>query len=124
MSTSSGENEMGLKKILDFTRLTAITILLLHLYYYCYSAFKSWDLTFTISDRLLRSITDTGLFNTSINSKFISVALLCISLVGTRGKKDEKLNASTIISMFLIGLLIYFYAVGTSYRQSLSGRHI
>jgi hypothetical protein len=46
-----------------------------------------------------------------MNSKLISIALLCISMVGTRGKKDEKLNARTIIYMFLVGLLIYFSSI-------------
>jgi hypothetical protein len=36
----TGENVEGLRKILDMTRLIAITILVLHFYYYCYAAFR------------------------------------------------------------------------------------
>ncbi len=43
MSVGTGENEVGLRKILGFTRLAGIVILFLHFYYYCYGAFKSGD---------------------------------------------------------------------------------
>jgi len=79
MSTGTGENEMGLMKILDFTRLTAIVILLLHFYYYCYKAFDEWQLTTTITSRLLQNIFNTGLFNNFYLSKLIALGLLVIS---------------------------------------------
>ena len=41
----TGENEQGLRKILDMTRLISIVILVLHFYYYCYAAFEHWHLT-------------------------------------------------------------------------------
>ncbi len=49
----TGENEQGLRKILDMTRLMSIAVLILHFYYYCYGAFEQWKLTTTISDRIL-----------------------------------------------------------------------
>ncbi len=36
----TGENEQALRKILDMTRLISIAILVLHFYYYCYTAFE------------------------------------------------------------------------------------
>ena len=60
MSAGTGENEMGLRKILDFTRLGSIIILLLHFYYYCYGMFKLWGLTTEISDKFLINISRTG----------------------------------------------------------------
>ena len=48
---STGENEMGLRKILDMTRFASIFILLLHYYFYCYDAFKQWQLRSDITDR-------------------------------------------------------------------------
>lgn len=106
--SGTGENEMGLRKILDFTRLAAIAILLLHFYYYCYAAFKEWQLTATISDRLMMNIANTGLFNHWFISKIIALGLLVISLIGAMGKKDEKLRLKSILSWIFIGLLFYF----------------
>jgi hypothetical protein len=49
----TGENEQGLRKILDMTRLISIVILGIHFYYYCYKAFQSWELTAQVTDRIL-----------------------------------------------------------------------
>ncbi len=110
MSAGTGENEMGLRKILDFTRLGGIFILLLHFYYQCYQLFVQWELTAIISDCLLLNISRTGLFNSIYACKAIAIALLVISLVGARGKKEENLKARSIISGLLAGLLIYFFS--------------
>lgn len=106
--SGTGENEMGLRKILDFTRLAAIAVLMLHFYYYCYAAFKEWHFTASISDRLMINIGNTGLFNHWFTSKIIALGLLIISLVGATGKKDEKLRLKSILSWIAIGLLFYF----------------
>ena len=60
MSMNTGENEQGLRKIIDMTRMISIIILLLHFYYYCYNAFAEWQLTAAITDRLLQNIFATG----------------------------------------------------------------
>ena len=106
--SGTGENEMGLRKILDFTRLAAIAVLMLHFYYYCYAAFKEWHFTASISDRLMINIANTGLFNHWYTSKMIALGLLIISLIGAMGKKDEKLRLKSILSWIAIGLLFYF----------------
>ncbi len=104
----TGENEQALRKILDMTRLMAITVLVLHFYYYCYGAFKEWELTTTLTDRLLENIRKTGLFSGFHTSKHIALGLLVISLLGAKGKKDEKLNYRTALAYIIIGLLVYF----------------
>jgi len=108
MSVSTGENEMGLRKILDFTRLASIVILLLHFYFYCYAAFKYWNLTAEIGDRFLMNISKTGLFKLPIYSKVIALALLIVSLLGAKGKKSEKISKQAIILYLVVGLLFYF----------------
>ena len=104
----TGENEQGLRKIVDLTRFASIFILLLHFYYYCYVAFEQWEITSTITDRLMKNISNTGLFNNQLTSKFMALGLLVISLFGAQGKKDEKINWRSITAYLLIGLLLYF----------------
>lgn len=104
----TGENEQGLRKIVDLTRFASIFILLLHFYYYCYVAFEQWEITSTITDRLMKNISNTGLFHNQLTSKFMVLGLLIISLFGAQGKKDEKINRRSIIAYLLIGLLLYF----------------
>jgi uncharacterized membrane protein YgdD (TMEM256/DUF423 family) len=104
----TGENEQGLRKIIDLTRFASIFILLLHFYYFCYRAFGHWEITSAITDRLMKNISQTGLFNDIFISKLIAVGLLIISLLGAQGKKDEKINKRSIAAYLLIGLLLFF----------------
>ncbi|HCT23865.1 MAG TPA: conjugal transfer protein TraG [Chitinophagaceae bacterium] len=104
----TGENEQGLRKIVDLTRFASIFILLLHFYYYCYVVFEQWEITSTITDRLMKNISNTGLFHNQLTSKFMALGLLVISLFGAQGKKDEKINWRSITAYLLIGLLLYF----------------
>ncbi|SFW74509.1 Type IV secretory system Conjugative DNA transfer [Sinomicrobium oceani] len=104
----TGENEQALRKILDMTRLISITILIIHFYFYCYSAFEIWGWQSTFSDRILSNIYKTGLFSNFHKSKFIALVFLGISLLGAKGRKDEKLNHRTAFAYLITGLLIYF----------------
>jgi uncharacterized membrane protein YgdD (TMEM256/DUF423 family) len=104
----TGENEQGLRKILDFTRFASIFILLLHFYYYCYAAFKHWEIKSMITDRLMTNIMHTGVFSNQYTSKFLAIGLLVISLLGAQGKKDEKINWKAVTAYLLIGLILFF----------------
>ncbi len=104
----TGENEQGLRKIVDLTRFASIFILLLHFYYYCYTAFVEWGVNSTITDRLLTNIRNTGLFINPYVSKILAIGLLVISMLGAHGKKEEKLNRKSIAFYLIIGLMFYF----------------
>ena len=106
MSTT-GENEQGLRQIIDLTRFGSIFILLLHFYFYCYGAFNHWGIKSGITDRLLQNIMHTGLFKNLFVSKLIALALLLISLLGAQGKKDQKIHWKNIIVYLSVGLLLF-----------------
>jgi hypothetical protein len=108
MSMMTGENDQGLRKIIDMTRMMSIVLLLLHFYYYCYAAFIAWHLTYEITDRLLANIGHTGLFSNLHKSKLFALGFLFISLVGARGRKSEQINYRTALAYLLTGLLLYF----------------
>lgn len=108
MGNQTGENEQALRKILDMTRLIGITVLVLHFYWFCYHAFKKWGMTMDFTDRLLVNIQRTGLFDNFHFSKLVSLGFLMISLVGAKGRKDEKLNRKTAFAYIVTGLLLYF----------------
>lgn len=106
----TGENEQALRKILDMTRLISIIILVLHFYYYCYAAFGAWQLTISFTDQLMSNIHNTGLFDSFHKSKLIALGFLFISLMGAKGRKDEKLRYKTGFAYLITGLLIYFFS--------------
>ena len=108
MAMQTGENEQALRKILDMTRLISIVLLLLHFYYYCYTAFQGWGFVSAFSDSILSNIQRTGLFRYFHKSKIFTLGLLLISLLGAKGRKDEKLNHKTAIAYIITGVLIYF----------------
>lgn len=104
----TGENEQALRKILDFTRLAAIFILSLHVYYVCYRSFESWGYTATLSDNLLKNIQRTGLFSTFNKSKTFALILLLISLIRAKRKKKENIRWQTAITYIIFGITLYF----------------
>ncbi|WP_245542596.1 YWFCY domain-containing protein [Segetibacter koreensis] len=110
MSANTGENERGLRNVIEMTRMISIVILLLHFYYYCYQAFAERQWTTILTDRLLLNIKTAGLFNNFHISKIIALGFLFISLIGATGRKDEKLVFQPIIIRLCAGLLLYFFS--------------
>ncbi|MBS0027111.1 conjugal transfer protein MobC [Chitinophaga hostae] len=108
MTMRTGENEMGLKKIIDLTRMIAIVILLIHCYYNCYYAFKVIGWTSQISDQLLKNVVRTGLLSGFFKSKMIALLFLFVSLIGVQGRKNEKADTHAGIALLISGLIIYF----------------
>lgn len=105
----TGEDAQALRKILDFVRLASISLLLMHFYCVCYPAIKAWGLTASITDRLIFNLTQNISFLNGINRPKLAVLLLLIvSLLGIKGKKDDKLTIAPILYYILTGLLLYF----------------
>ena len=117
MAMQTGENEQALRKILDMTRLISIIILVIHFYHYCYAAFREWHFVSGFSDKLLGNIHNTGLFNNFHKSKLFALGFLVISLIGAKGRKDEKLNYKTAFAYIITGVLIYFISYLSLYLK-------
>jgi len=108
---NTGEDIHGLRKIIDFTRLISIFILSIHFYLCCYQAFREWGGTAEITDRIIANIAKTGLFSGILKPKLGALLCLIISLVGVKGKKDEKISVKAIVAYLITGLLLYFTSV-------------
>ncbi len=106
----TGENEQALRKIIDFTRLLSIAILIIHFYLCCYFLLQQLHLTHKIVDHILLPLSKMVLFKTILTAKLGALALLIVSLVGSKGKRDEKIRVKTIITYCVTGLLIFFFS--------------
>ena len=106
----TGENLEGLRKILDFTRLASLLILVMHGYLVGYAFFARLGWTHEWVDKLMVLVVNTGLFDGKIKSLFFSLGLLLISLLGAKGKKSVKLKLNWILAELIAGLLGYFFA--------------
>jgi len=107
---NTGEDTGGLRKITDFTRLISLFILSIHFYMSCYLAFKIWGFTAGITDKLITNVAKTGLFDGVLVPKFAALLCLLISLLGVKGRKDEKIRKHDLIAYILVGLVFYFAA--------------
>lgn len=104
---NTGENAEALRKIIDFIRKVSIVILCLHFYVYCYAVFQLWGLAHPAVERVLDSIGNMGLFNHFYVSKGAALFLLLVSLIGAKGKKDEKLKLAVALRHFIAGFIVY-----------------
>lgn len=104
----TGENEQALRKILDMTRLISLVLLGLHCYNFCYEAFRQWHLTAALTDSILKNIGNTGLLRRFHTTKLIALGFLLVSLLGAKGRKDEKLNYKNAVVYATWGLAFYF----------------
>ncbi|SDC25632.1 YWFCY protein [Pedobacter soli] len=107
---NTGEDIGGLRKITDFTRLISLFILSIHFYMSCYLAFKIWGFTAGITDRLVLNISRTGLFDGFLVPKLATLLCLAVSLLGVKGRKDEKIRKKNIVMYMVTGLVFYFIA--------------
>jgi hypothetical protein len=114
----TGEDINSLRKIIDFIRMISIFILALHFYISCFAAFQQWHWTATITTRIVINIAKTGLFNTIIRPKLAALLCLVISLIGSKGRKDEKILLKNIIIYLLAGLLLYFISTLCFYLKT------
>lgn len=105
---NTGENEQALRRIIDFIRLISLIILLLHFYFVCYATFLDLQFTSAFSDRLLAGIYNTGIFQGMFKSKAVALALLGISLIGAKGKKDETITTRVAALYITIGQIFYW----------------
>ena len=104
---NTGENAEALRKIIDFMRKGSLIVLGLHFYVYCYTAFKQWGLAHRFVEQVLVNIGNMGLFSHFYVSKVAALILLLVSLIGAKGKKDEKLKVSVALRHFITGFIIY-----------------
>ncbi|RZK16797.1 MAG: conjugal transfer protein TraG, partial [Flavobacterium sp.] len=117
---NTGEDIQGLRKIIDFTRLISLFILSIHFYLVCYVAFEQLGFTSKITDKIIINISKTGLFKSHLLPKGAALLCLGISLVGAKGKKDEKINLKSILAYLSSGLLLYFLSFICLYINSLA----
>ncbi|SOD14022.1 conjugal transfer protein MobC [Pedobacter xixiisoli] len=113
----TGEDTQGLRKIIDLTRLISIFILAIHFYMLCYRAFREMGWTAEITDRIVTNIAGLGLFNGLFSAKAAALLCLLISLMGAKGRKDEKADRKSILLGIAAGLLIYWLAFLSLYMR-------
>jgi hypothetical protein len=104
----TGENEQAHRKIMDFTRYLGILIIILHFYFSCYGAFAEMHLTYPILNRILNNIYKLAIFKSTLIAKSVALVFLIVSLIGSKGRKDEKIKLSNALIFIFLGLCLYY----------------
>jgi hypothetical protein len=120
----TGENSQALRKIIDLSRFISIIILLLHFYSVNIDLFDRFNWTSEITNKFINNVQQTELFQSQIKVKLFALLFLFISLVGAKGKKDERVTYSRALCWVGVGMLLFFAhelfrLVGASPRQML-----
>nr|WP_317169461.1 YWFCY domain-containing protein [Mucilaginibacter humi] len=89
-------------------RLLSIGVLIVHFYLSCYPAFRQLGWSRSIVDHVLLPLSKMTVFRKTLYAKILVLILLGVSLVGSRGKKDENIRSRTVLTYCLTGLLLYF----------------
>jgi hypothetical protein len=104
----TGENEQALRKIIDFTRFLSIVVLIFHFYFTWYGAFDQLHLSYTVVNRLLSNVYKLSIFRSVDLTKTVALVLLIVSLIGSKGRKDEKVSLKRSAYYGLTGLTLYY----------------
>lgn len=114
----TGENIQALQKIIDFIRFGSILLLLIHFYSACFPAVVNNGLSVNFVNKVIYNLANGFSALSGINKpKAVVLFLLIVSLIGVKGKKDEKLSTQPIILYLSIGLLFFF---GSSFLLNIS----
>src|SRR4051812_29676108 len=103
---NTGEDTQGLRKIIDFSRLISIFILAIHFYLTCYGAFQHWGFTASITDRIISNLAKVSWFTGILKPKLAALIFLLVSLLGAKGRKDDKADWKSIAVYLSGGILI------------------
>ncbi|PWN58110.1 conjugal transfer protein MobC [Chryseobacterium viscerum] len=108
-----GEDDLrGLAKIMEFMRAVSIILVLMHLYWFCYSFFEERCWTLNLVNKILQNFNRTaGLFSKPLYSKLFAVLLLSLSCLGTKGVKNEKITWNKIYVALGLGVLLFFFSI-------------
>jgi hypothetical protein len=105
-----GEDDLrGLAKIMAFMRAVSIILVLMHLYWFCYSFFLERGWTLEVINKILGNFHHTsGLFAYTSYTKLFALVLLALSCLGTKGVKNDKITWPKIYTALGIGFALFF----------------
>ena len=83
----------GLAKIMDFMRAVSIILVVMNVYWYCYTSVEAHGINIGVVDRILLNFNrEAGLFRSILYTKLFVLLLLALSCLGTKGVKGEKIT--------------------------------
>ncbi|WP_126247872.1 conjugal transfer protein MobC [Chitinophaga pollutisoli] len=115
----NGENTQALRSILDFLRLGSVVVMLIHFYASCFPLFAGSGLSVDILDRFVYDLCHRLPFlSTPMASKSSALLLLAVSMLGSKGRKDEKMRIPPVVIALSVGLLLLYSSTAMLHLQN------
>jgi hypothetical protein len=105
-NTSTGDE--GTRKLRELFRVMSMSDLLIHFYAYCHIAFKHWNLTTAITDRLVTNFLKMVFFRNIFTVKGLALVALALSSIAITTRDSEHLQGKSALIQIMIGLPLYF----------------
>lgn len=100
----------ALSKIMGAVLCSAILILLIHVYWYCYGYFYYNGLTLTFIDRMIFGLQKSlGICSNLLIGKLYAVLLLALYCLSYRGVKRQDISWENVAYVLIPGFFIYFF---------------
>ena len=94
---------------MEFMRAISIVFIVIHVYWFCYSAFVDMGINIGVVDRILLNFQKTaGLFSNLLVTTVFAFIFLGLSCLGTKGVKNQKMTWRKIYAAFLGGIVLFF----------------
>ena len=101
-------DERTLDKIAGFFKFGSALVVFFALYVACYPLFHKVGLWHPAINQVLSNFQDV--LQNSLYTKIFALVLLFVGLLGTKGKKDEKINPKKIFAFLTVGLILNDHA--------------
>lgn len=102
------EDKQSMHKLMNLLRLSAILIILLHLYFYLYPCFQKYGFVNDHVDNVFIKLIKTGIFKNSFVTRIFSFLLLSLSCIGTKGMKNENITKQAVVFYIGLGAVLFF----------------
>ena len=97
--------------IATLSEVAGITLLLLHLYFYCYKFFDNRGMSSALTDRVLGAIARTGLFDGANRCKALALVFLLLGIVASPNQKIARDQWRTDAWLLGLSMTMYFGSV-------------
>ena len=104
----SEDDLRGLANVVHLMRGISVLFVILNVYWFCYEWFSGAGWTIGAVDKLLQNFQrTTGLFSSLYITKFGCLLFLCLSCLGTRSVRHEKITWKRIGLCGILGLVLF-----------------
>jgi YWFCY protein/Type IV secretory system Conjugative DNA transfer len=102
------------RSIATLSEVAGLTLLLLHLYTYCYILFDNWGMSSQLTDRILGAIARTGLFDGAVRCKALSLVFLLLAIVASPHQKVVGDHWTRNFCLLGLSIVLYFWSTSLS----------